>query len=148
MKSRALFATAALTLVLAACNNEPTGPECQPLTLTRTATAGDTVALNTGVRYIQTRAGTGGVVEYCRAVAVSYTGYLSNGTRFDSGQLAFTPGFQEVIPGFEQGIVGLKVGGARRIIIPPDLGYGNRQQGAIPPNSTLVFDVEVGAVQQ
>lgn len=151
MKSSALLATAALALGLAACNNEPVGPQCQPQSLTRT-TAGDTVRLETGVSYIEGKAGTGAAVEYCRAVAVHYTGFLSNGTKFDSSRdsgrpLAFTPGLGEVVPGFEQGIVGLKVGGTRRIIIPPNLGYGNQQVGPIPPNSTLVFDIEVLAVQ-
>jgi FKBP-type peptidyl-prolyl cis-trans isomerase len=152
MKSRSLLA-AALALALAACNNEPTGPQCAPQTLTRTATAGDTITLDTGVRYIEGKVGTGPAVEYCRAVAVHYTGFLANGAKFDSSRdsgrpFAFTPGFREVVPGFEQGIVGMKVGGTRRIIIPPSLGYGNQAQGPIPANSTLVFDIEVLAVQQ
>ncbi len=153
MKSRALLAAAALTLALAACNNEPTGPQCEPLELRQGATVGDTLSLTTGLRYIEGRVGTGATVEYCRAVAVHYVGTLANGTEFDNSRrrgqaLPFTPGFGEVIPGFEQGVVGMKVGGTRRIIIPPNLGYGTQPQGPIPANSTLIFDIEVVAVQQ
>ncbi|MDP9349230.1 MAG: FKBP-type peptidyl-prolyl cis-trans isomerase [Gemmatimonadota bacterium] len=153
MKSRALLATAALTLALAACNDEPTGPQCEPLELRQGATVGDTLSLTTGLRYIEGRVGTGAAVQYCRAVRLHYTGFLPNGTKFDSSRdrgqpFDFATGFGQVIPGFEQGVIGMKVGGTRRLIIPPNLGYGSQPQGPIPANSTLIFDIEVVAVQQ
>src|SRR5262245_20383895 len=95
------------------------------------------------------REGTGTAATQGRTVTVSYTGWLfdpskpeSKGTQFDS-QTSFTfqLGVGRVIPGWEQGIPGMKVGGQRRLIIPPNLGYGPQMVGSIPPNSTLVFDV-------
>lgn len=116
---------------------------------------GDTVVLETGVRYIDTAVGAGAEAETCTDVTVAYTGQLLDGTRFDDGQIAFIPGAAHVRPGFEQGVVGMRVEGQRRIIIPPELGYGNQAvtdpetgEVIIPANSTLVFDVGVLAVQQ
>lgn len=79
-------------------------------------------------------------------VAVSYKGYLTTGQLFD--QTTDKPfvvkiGERKVIPGFEQGLVGMKVGGKRRLIIPPSLGYGDKVQGPIPASSVLVFDIEL-----
>jgi len=95
------------------------------------------------------REGTGTTATQGRTVTVSYTGWLfdpsrpeSKGTQFDSqGSFTFQLGVGRVIPGWEQGIPGMKVGGQRRLIIPPNLGYGSQMVGSIPPNSTLVFDV-------
>ena len=86
-------------------------------------------------------------------VTVNYAGYLysataaeNKGTRFDAGTLPFTVG-TGVIAGFSQGVVGMRVGGLRRVIIPPSLGYGSQANGSIPANSTLVFDIELTTVQ-
>jgi FKBP-type peptidyl-prolyl cis-trans isomerase FkpA len=95
------------------------------------------------------REGTGTTAAQGRTVTVSYTGWLfdpsrpeSKGTQFDSqSSFTFQLGLGRVIPGWEQGIPGMKVGGQRRLIIPPNLGYGSQMVGSIPPNSTLVFDV-------
>jgi FKBP-type peptidyl-prolyl cis-trans isomerase FkpA len=95
------------------------------------------------------REGTGTTATQGRSVTVSYTGWLfdpsrpeSKGTQFDSqASFTFQLGVGRVIPGWEQGIPGMKVGGQRRLIIPPNLGYGSQMVGSIPPNSTLVFDV-------
>jgi FKBP-type peptidyl-prolyl cis-trans isomerase FkpA len=78
---------------------------------------------------------------------VSYSGWLRNGTLFDQGEFGFSIGLQQVIPGFELGVVGMKVGGTRLIIIPPELGYGGNLVGSIPPGSILVFEVELVAVR-
>jgi len=86
-------------------------------------------------------------------VTVLYVGRLTNGTVFDDAfarnqPIQFRIGANQVIPGFEQGIVGMRVGGRRRITIPPDLAYGSQgRPPAIPPNATLVFEVELTAVQ-
>jgi FKBP-type peptidyl-prolyl cis-trans isomerase len=82
-------------------------------------------------------------------VSVHYTGWLENGTTFDSSKdrnqpFEFTLGQGRVIPGWEQGILGMKVGGKRRLTIPPDLAYGSQgNAGVIPPNATLIFEVEL-----
>lgn len=103
---------------------------------------------------VDVRVGTGAEANTGRAVTVNYSGYLysataaeNKGTRFDSGTLPFTVG-SGVIPGFSQGVIGMRVGGIRRVIIPPSLGYG--AQGSpprIPGNATLVFEIELLTVQ-
>lgn len=103
-------------------------------------------------------AGTGATAVAGRLVSVNYTGWLydatkpeNKGTQFDSsigrGLFSFTLGAGQVIAGWDQGVVGMKVGGKRRLIIPPSLGYGSAGAGPIPGNSTLVFDVDLVAVQ-
>jgi FKBP-type peptidyl-prolyl cis-trans isomerase len=82
-------------------------------------------------------------------VDVHYTGWLTNGTKFDSSKdrgrpFSFTLGAKQVIAGWDQGVAGMKVGGKRKLTIPPELGYGARGAGGvIPPNATLVFEVEL-----
>jgi len=103
-----------------------------------------------GLRFGDIRVGCGAAVHSGQIVTVEYTGWLSNGQEFDSSRtagrqpFAFPLGQQQVIPGFEQGVMGMHIGGKRRLEIPPALGYG--PQGVpptIPPSATLVFDVEV-----
>ncbi|MEE2790764.1 MAG: FKBP-type peptidyl-prolyl cis-trans isomerase [Acidobacteriota bacterium] len=101
--------------------------------------------------------GTGAEATIGSAATVNYSGWLydaggpdNKGTLFDSspGQgFSFVLGLGQVIVGWDQGIVGMRVGGTRRLIIPPDMAYGSRATGLIPPNSALVFDVELLAVQ-
>jgi FKBP-type peptidyl-prolyl cis-trans isomerase FkpA len=99
--------------------------------------------------YLQdVRTGTGDEAVQGRQVTVNYTGWLPNGTQFDSSvgrtPFKFTPGQGSVIQGWEEGIVGMKVGGLRKLVIPSALGYGSRGAGGvIPPDSVLVFDVEL-----
>lgn len=82
-------------------------------------------------------------------VTVHYTGWLENGTEFDSSRrrdepFGFPLGVGYVIPGWDQGVVGMRVGGKRKLTVPPELGYGARGAGrVIPPNATLVFEVEL-----
>ena len=98
--------------------------------------------------------GTGAEVTATSKVAVTYKGWLTDGTLFDqtktdaSGKIqpfVFQMGAKQVIPGWEQGVAGMKVGGKRRVIVPPAVGYGQAGQGPIPANAVLVFDVEVTA---
>lgn len=96
--------------------------------------------------------GTGAKAEAGKKVSVHYRGTLTDGTQFDNSYDRGTPfeltlGEGTVIPGWEQGLLGMAVGGKRKLTIPPELGYGARGQGPIPPNSTLVFEVELLTVK-
>lgn len=99
------------------------------------------------------RPGTGTEATTGRVVSVRYTGWLyaptaadNKGTQFDSGTFNFTVG-TGVIPGFSMGVNGMRVGGIRRVVIPPNLGYGSTGSGIIRPNETLLFEIELLAVQ-
>ncbi|PKQ15734.1 MAG: peptidylprolyl isomerase [Actinobacteria bacterium HGW-Actinobacteria-7] len=97
--------------------------------------------------------GTGSEAKNGDTVSVHYTGYLTDGSTFDSsipsGQpFEFTLGQGQVIQGWDVGVAGMKVGGKRKLTIPPDMGYGEQGAGGvIPPNATLVFDVELLAIK-
>jgi len=108
------------------------------------------------LKIIDVKRGTGAVAKAGQMVTVHYTGWLyvngAKGAKFDSSvdrgtPFQFTLGAGNVIPGWDQGVAGMKVGGKRTLIIPPDLGYGASGNGPIPPNSTLIFDVELLGVQ-
>lgn len=113
-------------------------------------TNGDT---NTGTLMItDTTVGTGAEATAGKTVTLNYTGMFEDGTVFDSsdrqGQpISFVLGTGRVISGWDQGLVGMKVGGKRHLVIPPELGYGPNDYGPIPGNSTLIFDVELLDVQ-
>lgn len=96
--------------------------------------------------------GTGPSAKQGDTVTVNYVGTLNNGTQFDSSYarhqpFTFTLGAGQVIKGWDLGVVGMKVGGKRKLIIPPDLGYGNAAQGSIPPNSTLIFEIQLLSIK-
>jgi FKBP-type peptidyl-prolyl cis-trans isomerase len=104
-----------------------------------------------GVEYWDIVVGTGATAVSGKTVGVHYTGWLANGRKFDSSvdrgkPVAFPLGAGRVIRGWDDGIVGMKVGGKRQLRIPPELGYGIHGAGAIPPNSILIFDVQLLAV--
>lgn len=144
---RRLFCLLPVLAVLAACGGgggaNPGGPSTvppQPFSAT------------------DLRVGTGAEAINGTRVTVNYSGWLysttaaeNKGTLFDSSlgraPFSFTLGNREVIRGWDQGILGMKVGGVRRLVIPPDLAYGASGNGPIPPNATLVFDVELLGVQ-
>ena len=94
--------------------------------------------------------GTGQEATNGDTLSVNYTGWLfdpnaaeNKGTQFDSGDFSFTLGAGQVIAGWDQGLLGMRVGGRRRIVIPPELGYGSSGQGPIPGDATLLFEVEL-----
>ena len=104
------------------------------------------------------RVGTGATAASGNTLSVNYTGWLydaskpeQKGAKFESSiggtPLSFTLGSGQVIPGWDQGIPGMRVGGLRRLVIPPSLAYGGNRNGPIPPNATLVFEVELLSVQ-
>jgi FKBP-type peptidyl-prolyl cis-trans isomerase FkpA len=114
-------------------------------------------SVNANVPYSQTdlRVGTGAEAVVGSRVSVAYAGWLydpistqNKGQQFDAGQFSFTVG-QGVIPGFSQMVTGMRVGGQRRAVLPPNLGYGSggNPQAGIPGNATLVFEVELLAIQ-
>jgi len=97
--------------------------------------------------------GTGDAASAGQKVSVHYTGWTIDGKKFDSSKdrgqaFLFSLGRGEVIRGWDEGVAGMKVGGKRKLTIPPDLGYGSRGAGkVIPPNATLLFEVELLAVR-
>jgi peptidylprolyl isomerase len=110
-----------------------------------------------GLRYVESKPGSGAAAKAGQTAVVHYTGWLSEGGRkgkkFDSSRdrgepFAFPLGGGRVIKGWDEGIAGMKPGGQRTLIIPPELGYGARGAGGvIPPNATLIFDVELIALK-
>jgi FKBP-type peptidyl-prolyl cis-trans isomerase FkpA len=107
---------------------------------------------SSGLYYKDLTVGTGATATASSLVSVYYAGYLSSGQPFDSRTspsqpFSFTNGANSVIEGWEEGIVGMKVGGTRQLIIPPSLAYGPQGRGAIPPNAVLVFTVQLVSVQ-
>ena len=136
-----VVALGVLAAVTAGCSGSPTAP-------THYAQFGQT----------DVRVGTGAAAAAGNVVTVHYTGWLYDstqlefkGVQFDSsaGQtpFTFTLGAGTVIAGWEQGLVGMQVGGLRRLVIPPSLGYGSKRYGPIPPNATLLFEIELLEVQ-
>jgi len=110
--------------------------------------AGKRVIAPDGLEYQDTKIGTGAQAKPGMTVTVHYTGRLVSGEKFDSSVDRGTPfsfhlGAGQVIRGWDEGIAGMKVGGKRQLRIPPALGYGIRGAGPIPPNATLIFDVEL-----
>ncbi|WP_341703147.1 FKBP-type peptidyl-prolyl cis-trans isomerase [Ferrovibrio sp.] len=111
------------------------------------------VTTASGLRYTDAKTGSGPVARAGQSAVVHYTGWLyeggRKGTKFDSSRdrgqpFAFPLGAGRVIRGWDEGVAGMKVGGQRTLIIPPELGYGARGAGGvIPPNATLIFDVEL-----
>jgi FKBP-type peptidyl-prolyl cis-trans isomerase len=134
---RFLRLSALVLLALAACGGGDSG--------TTAPTGGGSLVIEDLV------VGTGATAAAGDVVNVHYVGTLANGTKFDSSYdrgapYTFQIGAGRVIAGWEQGVPGMKVGGRRRLTIPPSLGYGNQAYGPIPANSTLVFEIELVSI--
>ena len=142
------FACAVLALAIAAA---------VPLLGRVDAATNQVIEMPNGLKYTDTKTGDGATATPGNKVSVHYTGWLYNngvkGAKFDSSvdrgkPFQFTLGAHQVIAGWDEGVAGMKVGGKRTLIIPPELGYGARGAGGvIPPNATLMFDVELLGVQ-
>jgi len=110
---------------------------------------GQEVATPSGLKYVDEKVGTGAEAKAGQTAVVHYTGWLTDGRKFDSSKdrgqpFTFPLGGGRVIKGWDEGVQGMKVGGVRRLTIPPQLGYGaSGAGGVIPPNATLVFEVEL-----
>lgn len=148
--SRPLPAT---TPVVDAGNIDLTGTSTT-VNLSATSSASTASSAPTSLVVTDEVVGTGAVAKSGMSVTVQYTGTLASGKKFDSsydhGQpFTFTLGAGEVIKGWDQGVAGMKVGGKRKLVIPPSLGYGAQDVGGglIPPNSTLTFEVELVGVK-
>lgn len=112
------------------------------------AVSGEPTTTASGLQYIDIKVGEGASPQTGQTVVVHYTGWLADGTKFDSsvdrGQpFSFIIGIGKVIKGWDEGVATMKVGGERRLIIPPELGYGAKAYGPIPGNAQLIFDVEL-----
>lgn len=163
LKNRSVFALITLTTALVlgtaltACTKkegtETAATDSQSSAATGTSKENKPAATQAKLEMNDIKVGDGAAAETGKKVFVHYTGWLSDGKKFDSsidrGQpLPFQLGAGQVIKGWDQGIVGMKVGGKRKLTIPPQLAYGEAGAGAIiPPNSTLVFEVELTKVE-
>jgi FKBP-type peptidyl-prolyl cis-trans isomerase len=127
-------------------------PAARPNTTAPTKVTGDGVKTVSGLQYWDIKVGTGAEAKNGSHVKVHYTGWLTTGKKFDSSVDANSPfdfniGQGDVIKGWDEGVAGMKVGGKRQLRIPPELGYGASGSGPIPPNATLIFDIQLLAVK-
>jgi FKBP-type peptidyl-prolyl cis-trans isomerase len=155
MEATRLCATVvALSLTLSAqTSSRKATPVRIPNTNAPTKVTGEGVKTDSGLHYWDIKTGAGQEAKIGDKVKVHYTGWFTSGKKFDSSvdahqPYSFTLGQGSVIKGWDEGVAGMKVGGKRQLWIPPDLAYG--QQGyknIIPPNATLIFDVELLAIE-
>lgn len=151
----AVFVVSVLAVVTLQAQSAPPKPRVQtvgPSTKSPTKVSGDGVKTDSGLQYWDIKVGTGAEAKEGNHVKVHYTGWFTDGKKFDSSVDAhqpyeFTLGKGDVIKGWDEGVAGMKVGGKRQLRIPPELAYGETGYKAIiPPNATLIFDVQLLAV--
>jgi FKBP-type peptidyl-prolyl cis-trans isomerase FkpA len=139
MRALRLISALLLCPLLAGAAAAPAEEEAQPETFTT----------KSGLQYVELAIGEGPELRRGDTAKVHYSGWLADGTLFDSSRrsgstFSFKVGRGRVIAGWDEGVVGMQIGGKRRLIVPPKLGYGARGAGGrIPPDSTLVFEIEL-----
>lgn len=152
MKTPIVILSAVLLALVSLTSAQTTSaktPAAKPTAAGPTKVTGEPVKTASGLEYWDIKVGTGAVAQTGQHVKVDYTGWLTNGRKFDSSvgtghPFDFMLGASQVIKGWDEGVVGMKVGGKRQLHIPPDLAYGAKgYPGAIPPNATLIFDVQL-----
>jgi FKBP-type peptidyl-prolyl cis-trans isomerase len=138
--------------LLAQTSSHKTAPARVPNTSAPTKVTGEGVKTDSGLQYWDIKVGTGDEAKNGDKVKVHYTGWFTSGKKFDSSvdaqqPYSFTLGQGNVIKGWDEGVAGMKVGGKRQLRIPPELAYGEQgYKNIVPPNSTLIFDVQLLAV--
>lgn len=156
MHRYAMLLSAALLVACGDQKSPPSTPDPDIATMQFAQKLGvDPAAMTKSASGLLTRElvpGTGAEAQPGKEVTVHYTGWLPDGTKFDSSKdrnepFVFRLGAGMVIRGWDEGVAGMKVGGQRKLVIPPSLGYGSRGVDVIPPNSVLVFDVELLGVR-
>ena len=165
MNSRVVSVALVAAIALGCSGDSDTNSDTAPDTETETASerspsmpegppevSGDTVQTDSGLQYILIEEGEGASPGPGQMARVHYTGWLTDGTKFDSSvdrgePFTFPVGQGRVIAGWDEGVAMMKVGGKRRFIIPSDLAYGPGGRGPIPPDATLIFDVELLGVE-
>ena len=149
MKTVILAITLLALASLAIAQTAPAHKAAAKPTSTPTKVTGAPTKTASGLEYWDIKVGAGAVAESGQHVKVDYTGWLTNGKKFDSSvgtgkPFEFVLGAGQVIKGWDEGVAGMKVGGKRQFRIPPDLAYGAKgYPGVIPANSTLIFDVRL-----
>jgi FKBP-type peptidyl-prolyl cis-trans isomerase len=138
-----------LLALLAGCLGQAGAPASQADDKKKDKAEEKVITTKSGLKYVDQKEGTGEEAKAGNTVSVHYTGWLKDGKKFDSsldrGQpFSFRLGAGQVIKGWDEGVAGMKMGGKRKLIIPPDLGYGKRGAGnVIPPDAELTFEVEL-----
>ena len=153
MKLLGIVLSSALTLLAQTSNHKTTQVRVPP-TSAPTKVSGDGVKTESGLQYWDIRVGPGAEAKRGDKVRVHYTGWLTNGKKFDSSvdahrPYSFTLGEGSVIKGWDEGVAGMKAGGKRQLRIPPELAYGDQgYKNIIPPKTTLIFDVELLSINK
>lgn len=141
------FILVALFVFIRSARNQTLGSQVQGVEGVPTPT-GNSMENSNELKIEDLKVGTGVEAVTGKKITVNYLGTLTDGTKFDSGSYTFVLGSGEVIKGWDQGFSGMKVGGKRKLIIPPSLGYGETGfPPVIPPNATLIFEVELLKVE-
>lgn len=134
-------------------NTTDSANPANPISISQATPAPTTAtSANEKLQITDEKIGTGKAVQKGDTVEINYVGTLTNGKKFDAsadhgGPFTTKIGVGQVIKGWDEGVIGMKVGGKRKLVIPPSLGYGSQDMGTIPPNSTLIFEVELVGIK-